>query len=281
METPIWWCGNCGYERHRSGVCEACGDSLLRSPLPELPEGGQELSYDIDEDWDNADRVELIDQVINATIRHRFPHDDLLIIAAEDEPIMERVLDEVLAAPTRTVKEFTLRDLIVLDGLGWAPLAGEKINLVVYNDHLQLGDAHIPLANLRDVRVEGKSVVKGGGFLGGGFGVTGAAEGMLIAGLLNAATTKHKTWVIITMVAVDGEVALRWNDVNETDARAALRPLAEAAYNARQPIEGTDGPSTSMETDDLVAQLERLGKLKEAGLLDDEEFLLAKRRLLS
>lgn len=40
------------------------------------------------------------------------------------------------------------------------------------------------------------------------------------------------------------------------------------------------GPNETTQSDDLLAQLERLGKLKQEGLLTDEEFAAAKKKLL-
>lgn len=43
----------------------------------------------------------------------------------------------------------------------------------------------------------------------------------------------------------------------------------------------TNNISVYSNEDDLIAKLERLGKLKEQGILTDEEFILAKKKLLS
>jgi hypothetical protein len=155
------------------------------------------------------------------------------------------------------------------------------VALRVFNDHVQVGPASLPLGSVSDVRVEGHSLAKGGGFFGGGFGAVGAIEGMAAGGVLNALTTRRKAWVTIAIAAADGWVSLRYESGDETEVRIALRRLADAAFHnraaARPAISevAEDGPK------DFVAQLERLAKLHEAGALSDEEFDLAKRRLLS
>jgi hypothetical protein len=182
--------------------------------------------------------------------------------------------------PFRSAAWFVFEPVRVIDGAGWAPPVGRSVALGVFNDHFEVGPASLPLASVSDVRVEGHSLVKGGGFFGGGFGAVGAIEGMAAASVLNALSTKRKAWVSIAIAAADGWVSLRYDRGDETKVRIALRGLAGAAFHNRTlarppaPEVAEDGPK------DLVTQLERLTKLHEAGALSDEEFGLAKSRLL-
>ena len=50
----------------------------------------------------------------------------------------------------------------------------------------------------------------------------------------------------------------------------------QEAYQYEEPAQPTGGV-----TDDTVAQLEKLGELKEKGILTDEEFALQKQKLLA
>lgn len=81
-----------------------------------------------------------------------------------------------------------------------------------------------------------------------------------------------------TATAVSGGVARRQQ--GRADAKAAEQQQEQYApppqeYAAPAPAE----PETS--TDDLIAQLKKLGELKEAGVLDDAEFQVAKAKLLA
>jgi alkylhydroperoxidase/carboxymuconolactone decarboxylase family protein YurZ len=53
------------------------------------------------------------------------------------------------------------------------------------------------------------------------------------ASVLNALTTKRKSWLTIAIVAADGSVHLRYDGSDETRVRTALRPLADAAFANR------------------------------------------------
>ena len=69
--------------------------------------------------------------------------------------------------------------------------------------------------------------------MGGGFGVDGAVEGMVVAGVLNALTTKKKSYVVRRTTGKGrlDQAFLEKQDVNEV--RRALRPLIDcAAKNA-------------------------------------------------
>jgi len=86
-----------------------------------------------------------------------------------------------------------------------------------------------------------------------------------------------------TATAVSGGVSRRQN--------ARAEDKAEQQYNEQQaqqqqmqqaappPPAAPAEPETS--TDDLIAQLKKLGELKEAGVLDDAEFQVAKAKLLA
>jgi hypothetical protein len=81
-----------------------------------------------------------------------------------------------------------------------------------------------------------------------------------------------------TATAVSGGVARRQQ--GRADAKAAEQqeqyaPPPQEYAQAAPPAE----PAAS--TDDLIAQLKKLGELKEAGVLDDAEFQVAKAKLLA
>ncbi len=86
-----------------------------------------------------------------------------------------------------------------------------------------------------------------------------------------------------TATAVSGGVARRQNA--RADAKAEeqyqqqAQVQAEQQYAAPPPAAEPAAPEES--TDDLIAQLKKLGDLKDAGVLDEAEFQTAKAKLLA
>ncbi len=78
-----------------------------------------------------------------------------------------------------------------------------------------------------------------------------------------------------TATAVSGSVSRRQQAKAQEQADAAAPPPQQYAAPPPPPEE----PEVS--TDDLIAQLKKLGDLKEAGVLDEAEFQVAKAKLLA
>jgi hypothetical protein len=84
--------------------------------------------------------------------------------------------------------------------------------------------------------VRNTTIRSGGGFMGGGFGVEGAALGMLEGAVLNALTTRNKNYGMLTMSSNAGPtvrtVVLGWENTADTDIVAAVNrarvPLMDA-----------------------------------------------------
>jgi len=184
--------------------------------------------------------------------------------------------------------EFIIPDLVVADGIGWAPPIGSTVHLVVFDAHLELsrsmyeqqGVVEIPFSSLWDVEIEGGTNSGGGGFFGGGFGAAGAIEGMAIATVLNRLTTKVTQWATITIIADGGSVVLVQNGGDVGTLRRKLRVLRDAAVAApTQSAIETSQPDPT-DTSDMVSSLERLARLHESGVLNDAEFQRAKAAIL-
>lgn len=121
----------------------------------------------------------------------------------------------------------------------------------------------------------GGAVRTGGGYVGGGFGTLGAAEGMAVASLLNSLTTKTKVHTTIRLEAEDAE-AFFFTDQALPQALemrlAEVRGLIKAAHR-------TEAPAHTSASDDLSERLFRLGEMLDKGQLSPEEFAQAKARL--
>ena len=72
----------------QGGKCHRCGQSLRLSPLTELRglSESEELGYDLGE-WEDVERGEIIELIIEAGVRHRFDGDDLIITAVDEEVV--------------------------------------------------------------------------------------------------------------------------------------------------------------------------------------------------
>lgn len=78
-----------------------------------------------------------------------------------------------------------------------------------------------------------------------------------------------------TATAVSGRVRRRQDAKYTEQEQQAYDEQQAAAQQAPPP------PAASGSTDDLVTQLEKLGKLKEEGLLTEDEFAAQKAKLLA
>jgi hypothetical protein len=184
--------------------------------------------------------------------------------------------------------EFIIPDLVVADGIGWAPPIGSTVHLVVFESHLELSRSmyeqqevvELPFSSLQDVEIEGGTNTNGSGFFGGGFGAAGAIEGMAIATVLNRLTATVTHWAAISIVADGGSVVLVQNGGDVGYLRRKLRVLRDATVVApSQSATETSQPDPT-DTSDIVSSLERLANLHESGVLSDAEFQRAKAAIL-
>lgn len=120
------------------------------------------------------------------------------------------------------------------------------------------------------------TVVTGGGFSGGGFGLVGAVEGLAIATVVNAITRKSSIITVIAVADLGHEGFFVTTTVTPEDLRRALSPVFVRLRQYQTP--GSAAPPSS---DDLISRLERLSDLHSAGALTNDEFAAAKAALLS
>ncbi|WP_162995936.1 hypothetical protein [Acidovorax sp. 1608163] len=76
---------------------------------------------------------------------------------------------------------------------------------------------------LAELEISGPgTVTTGGGFVGGGFGVEGALQGMGIATILNGLTTRSKIHTFITLITNFGELHLHYDKMEPSALRVVL-----------------------------------------------------------
>jgi hypothetical protein len=136
----------------------------------------------------------------------------------------------------------------------------------------------IPYERVLQIGAGGRGAYQtGGGFVGGGFGLQGAAEGMGAAAALNALTTRTKVETVISVVYGDGELHFLSRTVTPQVLELELSGARSAIRRAQQA--STHVPQAA--TPDLAGQVRELAALKDRGLLDAPEFAALKAKLLA
>ena len=211
-----------------------------------------------------------------------------MVTDAQNRYEMETAGPRPLALAT---DERIVRGCLFLTGTGLELRVGDPYDLVFREEHLEIvlspvADDSNPLVTkgwdeLDVVRLEGPGRVEsGGGFIGGGFGVKAAAEGMAIAAVLNSLTKRVKVESILVLGGPGWEAFFLHSHRTPVELRQHLSPVFvrlrdgnSAAPTASLPTEATAGV-------DPVAQLERLAALHQQGVLTEQEFAEAKRKIL-
>ncbi len=166
----------------------------------------------------------------------------------------------------------------VVDGTGWAPPVGSKVEVTLSPDQVVLRNSQseefrCALGDITDVHINGNTRTSGPRIFGGGFGVKGAIEGIAAATLVNRLTSKSHKWVTVTIAGRTGRVVLVAADMAELQMRAFFRPVQDRLIKLKS-------GSGAVQNEDLVTTLERLVSLHESGVLDDSDFELLKERAL-
>lgn len=116
------------------------------------------------------------------------------------------------------------------------------------------------------------TVTTNAGLVGGGFGFEGAAWGIAAASIINALTTSTTTNTLVTISTRTSSVTLHTSEYDIDALRIRLSShIAAAESRAASP------PPSS----DIAAKLKELAELKSAGLLTEDEFTIAKAKLLN
>jgi hypothetical protein len=164
----------------------------------------------------------------------------------------------------------------VLGGHGLPPRVGEIWELVFTDDEIRLvdmalGETAVPLSDVTAIEIGGPGAKKqGGGFIGGGFGLGGAAEGMLIASALNMLTTRTSIDTVICIQTKTAELFLHHGEATPDALRMQLSP---AFTVLRQRLAGgSEAHRSEPGETGAVEQLTKLAELLDRGLIDEEEF---------
>jgi DNA-directed RNA polymerase subunit RPC12/RpoP len=137
----------------------------------------------------------------------------------------------------------------------------------------------IPYAQIHSIQVDGTSTRRNAGMMGGGFGIAGAAEGMLAASVINSLTARTTVNTILRIAAASSEFVFVSDTIESKSLEMFLTPVYPRVRQARAPeASSTSAPQAS--TSSLADELGKLAKLRDDGVLSDAEFAAAKGRLL-
>jgi hypothetical protein len=141
--------------------------------------------------------------------------------------------------------------------------------------------AEVSYDEIEDVEIGGPGLVKtGGGFIGGGFGAVGAVEGMAIAAVLNALTTRVTVKTVVRVQGAACELFFLHTTVTPEQLRIYMSRALGAIRSARAAMAPNHVQPASRPASP-VEELAKLAGMLESGLLTREEFDRLKARVLS
>lgn len=210
-------------------------------------------------------------------------HDDKLVVKGIVELVtcgdMLYQAEQPESIPGQRIWQFT-----VVGGYGWSIRPGKSVTVQVGYDLMMLWEipvtdsVTVPYDELVSLDFYGGRETRGGGFFGGGFGLLGALQGMVVASLLNSLTTKTSVNSVVRISGVKGETLLHIAGVMPQELRTMFAPAVNAVAARKSGVAVTSG--TPALSGDVLERLERLAALREQGHLTDDEFTAAKQQLL-
>jgi len=137
------------------------------------------------------------------------------------------------------------------------------------------------LQGLKAIQIGGAGAFQtGGGFIGGGFGIKGAMEGIAMAGFLNALTTKTKFDCLFRVVYPEIEIYFQILDRTPRQLTIDLTGISHYLENQKKPLSA--GPRADLDSPEPhnVDLLIKLAELLDKGLISREEFEAQKQKLI-
>ena len=141
--------------------------------------------------------------------------------------------------------------------------------------------AEVPYSQVEDVEIGGPGMVRtGGGFAGGGFGLGGAVEGMAIAAVLNAMTTRTSIKTVVRIQGTGCELFLLHTKMTPEQLRIEMSRTLGVIRAARAEEAARPSPEARTVSPSPVEELAKLADMLEKGLLTREEFDLMKAKII-
>jgi hypothetical protein len=129
------------------------------------------------------------------------------------------------------------------------------------------------------LQVSGSTVKTNIGVWGGGFGITGAVEGMLAAKVVNTLTSRTRQYAVLRIMTGSAEYVFSSTSYDGSALSLTLTPVQVEIRKAQQAKSASlTAPQSSPGS--LADELMKLARLRDDGILSDEEFASAKAKLL-
>ena len=171
----------------------------------------------------------------------------------------------------------------ILGGSGFGLAKGGVVLVTCQENGIALSkiecqqELNISYLELINAEVTGPGTEKSdAGFIGGGFGLEGAVKGILIASVINALTSKRATNTFLRLSTNKAEVHLHISTLDPAQLRLILSPAFVQMEANRQIPNARQSPTEDM----LSSEIQTLHQMHCDGILSDEEFALAKRKVL-
>jgi hypothetical protein len=142
----------------------------------------------------------------------------------------------------------------------------------------------VSYAEVVALQISGTTTRRNAGMIGGGFGVVGAAEGILVASVINSLTTRTKIYTLLRIATTRSEYVFVSYSVDSSALQLSLTPAqlrVRQAHQAPEPPHAQPQPQAPANSGLSVAdEVRKLAAVRDEGLLTEEEFAAAKARLL-
>ena len=130
-------------------------------------------------------------------------------------------------------------------------------------------------SDVMSLQVGGRgAMTTGGGWVGGGFGLTGIVTGALLASALNKATTRTMIETIVHFRSKAGEIFLFNTQYAPEELSMMLSPAISRIESAHQQ-QALPPPASPLD------QLRELGELRANGTITEEEFHSLKAKIMN
>lgn len=166
----------------------------------------------------------------------------------------------------------------VLGGHGWDSEKGNTFLFslsgmdIILANLSRMTTSRLAIGDVIDIEISGPGKeTSNAGLIGGGFGVEGAIKGITAATIVNILTTRSSVRTFIRIATRESEIILFTSDIEPDDARIYLSQVYASTRNQKFYASNTG----------IAEQLAALQKLKEDGILNDNELNQAKIKILS
>lgn len=191
----------------------------------------------------------------------------------EESSKRRRFIEEI--SNQSTSKPLTVE---ILGGHGWDSEKGNTFLFslsgmdIILANLSRLTTSRLAIGDVIDIEISGPGKkTSNAGIIGGGFGVEVAIKGIAAATIVNILTTRSSVRTFIRIATRENEIILFTSDIEPDDARIYLSKIYASSRNQ---ISNTRNLG-------IAEQITALQKLKQDGVLSEQEFNQAKIKILS